>query len=161
MNLTPVNMLATVLLQELVSDGMQGGSGVPDILIKRIVGSVNIAPQSAATATSTVGLGIFRARHAPDGGLQAQASDFDPLNTDVDSFGMDWLWRRVFTPQYGGPFDATALDFNFEIPIDLRGRPTLRKLDRVHSIQLVHIAETASRVQLQIHLRILTGIAGT
>ncbi len=149
-------MLSTVLTQELVPDAMAGLTLAPDFLLKRIVGSFLFAPQSGATATTTVGLAIIRSVHGADGGIE---TIHDPLSTDVDAGSQDILWQDQFQPEYGGKLDATGLDFAFNVKIDLRAKASLRKLDKRHGIQLVHRAETAGRVQLSMRLRILGALS--
>ncbi len=135
---------------------MSGLVLAPDFLVKRIVGSFTFTPQSAATATSTVGLMIFRSTHDPSGALLESP---DPLATDVDSGSQDILWQKQFQPTYGAKLDATALDLAMEVLIDLKSKSSLRKLDKRHGIQLVHRAETTARVQFAFRLRILSGLS--
>ncbi len=107
---------AATQLVELVPDAMAGLVLAPDFLIKRIVGSLNITPQSAATATSTIGLAIFRSLHGADG---ANLTVFNPLDVDVDSGSQDILWQWQGQPDYGAALDATALDLSFNLSLDL------------------------------------------
>jgi len=153
-NVTPIAITATPVVTELVPDGM-AGNFLRDLKLVRVVGEVTVTPQSAATASSPIGLGIIRTRHTVAGSIMGTVIQYDPLSTDVDSFAQDWLWRRMSTPRYGGPLDATGLDYADVWPIDLKGRPTLRKLEKNHGLQLVAVAETTARVQISISLRIL------
>ncbi len=153
---TPLLFTAADQFHELVPDGMTGTVTAADFLLKRIVGSFTITPQASATATSTVGLAIFRSLHSSAG---ARVTNLNPLNTDADSGSQDILWQKQFQPQYGGPLDATALDLAFEVAIDLRARGSLRKLDKRHGIQLAFRAETTARVEFTFRLRILSAVA--
>ncbi len=154
--ITPLAMTAARQFVELVPDAMVGLVLAPDFLIKRIVGTFTISPQSAATATATVGLMIFRSLHNEVG---ARLTTPDPLSTDVDSGSEDILWQKQFQPEYGAGLDATGLDLAFNLEIDLKTRGSLRKLDKRHGIFLVHSAESDSRVQLTFKLRILSALA--
>ncbi len=154
--ITPQALTAATLLTELVPDAMSGLTLAPDFLIKRIVGTLNVTPQSAATATSTIGFAIFRSQHGADG---ANLTVFNPLDVDVDSGSQDILWQWQGQPNYGAALDATALDLSFEIALDLRAKASLRKLDKRHGIQLAFRAETAARVQFTHRLRILGALA--
>ncbi len=147
---------AAVQFIELVPDAMAGLVLAPDFLIKRIVGTFMLTPESSATATSTVGLAIFRSVHAPDG---SRVTSVDPLTADVDAGSQDILWQWQGQPQYGAALDATALDLSYEIAIDLRAKGSLRKLDKRHGIQLAFRAETTARVQFSHRLRILSGLS--
>ncbi len=82
-------------------------------------------------------------------------TQYDPSSTDADSFAQDWLWRKSARPQFGGPLDATALDLAETWDIDLKGRPTLRVLEKNHGLQLCHLAGTTSLININVHLRIL------
>ncbi len=154
---TPAAFTAVNQFVELVPDAMVGLVLAPDFLIKRIVGWLNLQPQSAATATSTVGLAIFRGAHDPAGALE---NGINPLNVDIDAGSSDILWQWQGQPQYGAQLDATGLDLAFEIAIDLQAKASLRKLDKRHSIQLAFRAETTARVQFTHRLRILSSLAG-
>ncbi len=153
---TPVAITNANQFIELVPDAMAGLTLAPDFLVKRIVGTLTFTPQSAATATSTVGLAIFRSAHDATG---ARETDISPLDTDVDVGSTDILWQKQFQPVYGAKLDATGLDLAFELNIDLRAKGSLRKLDKRHGIQLVHRAETTARVQFTFKLRILSGLS--
>ncbi len=153
--ITPALFTAANQFVELVPDAMSGLTLAPDFLIKRIVGTLTITPQPSATATSTIGLAIFRSTHDAGGVLE---TSIQPLNTDVDAGSQDILWQWQGQPQYGAKLDATALDLSFEIAIDLRAKGSLRKLDKRHGIQLVFRAETTARVQFTHRLRILSGL---
>ncbi len=131
------------------------GNFLRDFKLVRVVGEVTVSPQAAATASSILGLGIVRTRHSPSGAISGGATSYSPLDTDTDSFSLDWLYRRISQPAYGGPLDATALDFAASWPIDIRGRPTLRVMEKIHGLQLMHVAETTARIQITVHLRIL------
>ncbi len=152
---TPIVMTAASQFVELVADGMTGTITASDFLLKRIVGSITLTPQAAATATSTVGLAIIRSTH-DTGGTRETA--LDPLDTDVDAGSQDILWQRQLQPQYGGPLDATALDLAFEIMIDIKARGSFRRLNKRQGIQLVHRAETTARVEFTFRLRILSAV---
>ncbi len=141
---------------ELVPDAMVGLVLAPDFLVKRIVGLFTLTPQSAATATSTVGLMIFRSLHNEVG---ARLTTPDPLSTDVDSGSEDILWQKQFQPDYGAALDAMGLDLAMNLEIDLKARGSLRRLDKRHGIFLVHSAETTARVQFTFKLRILSALA--
>ncbi len=154
--ITPQLFTAANQITELVPDAMSGLTLAPDFLIKRIVGTFLLTPQSAATATSTVGLAIFRSIHSATGALE---TGINPLDVDVDAGSKDILWQWQGQPQYQAPFDATALDLSFEIAIDLRAKGSLRKLDKRHGIQLVFRAETTARVEFTHRLRILSGLS--
>ncbi len=91
--LTPLLMVASNQFIELVPDAMAGLTLAPDFLVKRLVGSFTFTPQSAATATSTVGLAIFRSVHNAAGGRE---TDINPLDTDVDAGSSDILWQKQF-----------------------------------------------------------------
>ncbi len=149
---TPVVITAADQFIELVPDAMAGLVLAPDFLVKRIVGTLTFTPQSAATATTTIGMAIIRSTHSATGAVETA---FNPLNTDVDVGSQDILWQEQFQPEYGGPLDATGLDLSFVMRIDLKGRPTLRKLDKRHGVQLIHRAETTARVEFTFKLRIL------
>lgn len=153
-NSTVTPQLFTVANQftELIPDAMSGLILAPDFLVKRIVGTFTLTPQSAATATSTVGLAIFRSEHRPDG---VRTTIVNPLDVDVDSGSSDILWQWQGQPQYGVGLDVTGLDLSFQISIDLRSKSSLRKLDKRHGIDLVHRAETTARVEFTHRLRIL------
>ncbi len=153
---TPALFTAASQFIELVPDAMAGLILAPDFLIKRIVGAFSLSPQSAATATSTVGFAIFRSLHAPDG---TRITAPNPIDTDVDSGSQDILWQWQGQPEYGGPLDATGLDFAFNLKIDLKAKASLRKLDKRHGIHLVFRAETTARVQFTHRLRILSGLS--
>ncbi len=153
--ITPALFTAASQFVELVPDAMSGLVLAPDFLVKRIVGTFNITPQSAATATSTIGLAIFRSVHNPDG---SRAINVNPVDTDVDSGSQDILWQWQGQPVYGAQLDATALDLSMEIAIDLRAKGSLRKLDKRHGIQLAFRAETTGRVQFTHRLRILSAL---
>ena len=153
---TPVLFTAANQLVELIPDAMAGLSLAPDFLVKRIVGVFTLTPQSAATATSTVGLAIFRSEHGPAGGI---TTSVNPLDTDVDSGSQDIMWQWQGQPQYGGALDATALDLAFELAIDLRAKGSIRKMDKRHGIQLVFRAETTARVEMTFRLRILGALS--
>lgn len=156
-NTTPIALTTTPVNTELIPDGMIGGASA-NASVKRIVGTIALQPQSAATAVDLVGLGIVRCRSAVGGAILGAVTSFDPLSTDVDSHAQDWLMRKMVHPSFGGPLDATALDLTHTESIDLKGRPTLRKMEKVHSLQLIYNCLTASRVQIQINLRILVWI---
>ncbi len=141
---------------ELVPDAMVGLVLAPDFLVKRIVGTFTLTPESSATATSTVGLAIFRGVHGVAGALE---TIINPLSADVDAGSQDILWQWQGQPQYGAKLDATALDLSFEVAIDLRAKGSLRKLDKRHSIQLAFRAETTARVQFTHRLRILGALS--
>ncbi len=149
-------MTAATQLVELVPDAMAGLVLAPDFLIKRIVGSLSMSPQSAATATSTVGFAIFRSLHGADG---ANLTVFNPLDVDVDSGSQDILWQWQGQPNYGAALDATGLDLVFELKLDLKAKASLRRLDKRHGIQLAFRAETTARVQFTHRLRILSGLS--
>ncbi len=153
---TPALFTAASQYVELVPDAMAGLVLAPDFLIKRIVGTFNITPQAAATATSTIALAIFRSLHAPDG---SRTTNINPLDVDVDSGSMDILWQWQGQPRYGAALDATALDLAFELAIDLKAKASLRKLDKQHGIQLVFRAETTARVEFTHKLCILSGLS--
>ncbi len=153
--ITPALFTGSNQFVELVPDAMAGLVLAPDFLVKRIVGMFTITPQPSATATSTIGLAIFRSEHGPDG---SRTTTVNPLDTDVDSGSQDILWQWQGQPQYGGALDATALDLAFELAIDLRAKGSLRKLDKRHGIQLAFRAETTARVQFTHRLRILSGL---
>ncbi len=153
---TPQLFTAANQFSELVPDAMAGLILAPDFLIKRIVGFFSITPQSAATATSTIGLAIFRSTHDAQGNLETVV---DPVSTDVDAGSADILWQWQGQPKYGAALDATGLDLSFELAIDLRAKASLRKLDKRHGIQLVFRAETTARVQFTHRLRILSGLS--
>ncbi len=152
---TPALFTGSTQFVELVPDAMVGVVVAADFLIKRIVGTFSLSPQSSATATSTVGLAIFRSLHGPDG---SRLNAVNPLDTDVDAGSQDILWQWQGQPSYGGALDATGLDLAFELAIDLRAKATLRMLDKRHGIQLSFRAETTARVQFTHRLRILTGL---
>ncbi len=154
--IAPVALTNAAQAIELVPDAMAGLVLAPDFLVKRIAGILSLGPQSAATASVVLGLAIIRSVHGADGAVETIV---DPLSTDVDSGSQDILWQQQLQPDYGGALDATGLDFQMNISIDLRGRPTLRKLDKRHGIQLVHRAETSGRVQLTMRLRILGALS--
>ncbi len=116
---------------------------------------MTITPQSAATATSTVGFTIFRSLHN-EAGTRLTAPN--PLSTDVDSGSEDILMQKQFQPEFGGKLDATGLDFAFNLEIDLKAKGSLRKLDKRHGIFLAHGAETSGRLQFTFKLRILSGL---
>ncbi len=153
---TPIALVASSAFVELVPDAMAGLVLAPDFLVKRLVGSFTITPQSAATATSTMGLAIFRSLHNASG---TRLTDINPLSTDVDVGSEDILWQKQFQPEFGAALDATALDLAFDLQIDIKSRGSLRKLDKRHGIFLVHRAETAARLQFTFKLRILSGIS--
>ncbi len=153
---TPVVITAADQFIELIPDAMAGLILAPDFLVKRIVGSFTFTPQSAATATTTIGMAIIRSTHSATGAVETA---HNPLNTDVDVGSQDILWQKQFQPQYGGPLDATGLDLAFELLIDLKAKGSLRKLDKRHGIQLVHRAETTARVEFTFKLRILGALA--
>ncbi len=152
---TPVAITAASQFIELVPDGMSGAVIAADFTLKRIVGSFSISPQSAATATSTMGLAIFRSLHNEGG---TRLTDVSPLSTDADAGSQDILWQKQFQPEFGGPLDATGLDFAFDLQIDIKARGSLRKLDKRNGIFLVHRAETTARLQFTFKFRILTGL---
>ncbi len=154
--ITPQLFTAANQFTELVPDAMAGLILAPDFLVKRIVGTFNVTPQSAATATSTIGLAIFRSTHDAQGNLETVV---DPTATDVDAGSQDILWQWQGQPQYGAKLDATGLDLSFEVAIDLRAKASLRKLDKRHGIQLVFRAETTARVQFTHRLRILGALS--
>ncbi len=153
--ITPQLFTGSNQFTELVPDAMSGLTLAPDFLIKRIVGTFSISPQPSATATSTIGLAIFRSEHGPDG---SRTTTVNPLDVDVDAGSQDILWQWQGQPKYGGALDATALDLVYELAIDLRAKASLRKLDKRHGIQLVFRAETTARVQFTHRLRILSGL---
>ncbi len=153
---TPQLFTAVNQFTELVPDAMAGLILAPDFLIKRIVGFFSVTPQSAATATSTIGFTIFRSQHDPTGALE---NGLNPLNVDVDAGSSDILWQWQGQPKYGAALDATGLDLVFELGIDLRAKASLRKLDKRHGIQLAFRAETTARVQFTHRLRILSGLS--
>ncbi len=154
--ITPLLFTAANANTELVPDAMSGLTLAPDFLVKRIVGTFNITPQPAATATSEIGLAIFRSVHGETGSVETSVN---PLSTDVDSGSHDILWQWQGQPQYGGALDATALDLSYQIAIDLRSRGSLRKLDKRHGLQLVIRAETTARVQMTFRLRLLAALS--
>ncbi len=137
---------------ELVPDRMTGGFDPTDLLIRRIVGTINIAPQAGSSASALVGLAIFRTVHTDAG---ARTTDHDPLSVDVDAGEEDILWHKQLLPNFGGPLDATALDLAVNIDVDLKGRPTLRKLQKRHGLHLVHTVDVDARLELTFKLRIL------
>ncbi len=153
--ITPALFTAATQFVELVPDAMAGLILAPDFLVKRIVGSFTITPQSAATATSTIGLAIWRSVHGPDG---SRSTTVDPLGVDVDAGSADIMWQWQGQPNYGASLDATGLDLAFELAVDLRAKGSIRKLDKRHGIQLSFRAETTARVQFTHKLRILSGI---
>ncbi len=153
---TPVAIADSNLFVELVPDAMAGLTLAPDFLVKRIVGTLNVSPQSAATATSTIAFAIFRGVHGAGGTLE---TSLNPLSADVDAGSQDILWQWQGQPDYGAALDATGLDLSFEIAIDLRAKASLRKLDKRHSIQLAFRAETTARVQFTHRLRILGALS--
>ncbi len=153
---TPVLFTAANQLAELIPDAMSGLVLAPDFLVKRIVGRFNVTPQAAATATSTIGLAIYRSVHAPTG---APTTAVNPLDTDIDAGSQDIMWQWQGQPEYGGALDATALDLSFGIAIDLKAKASIRKLDKRHGIQLVWRAETTARVEMTFRLRILGALA--
>ncbi len=153
--ITPQLFTAANQITELVPDAMAGLILAPDFLLKRIVGIFSIQPQSAATATSTIGLAIFRSIHSATGALE---TGINPLDVDTDAGSKDILWQWQGQPTYGAALDATALDLSFTLNIDLRAKASLRKLDKRHGIQLVFRAETTARVQFTHRLRILAGL---
>ncbi len=150
---TLINVAETFV--ELVPDGMGGSVVAADFLLKRIVGSFTLTPQSAATASANIGLAIFRSVHAPDG---SRSTSVDPLSTDVDVGSQDILWQKQFKPNFGAQLDATALDLAVNIELDLKGRPTLRKLDKRNGITLVFRADVTARLQISFRLRILSAL---
>ncbi len=153
---TAVAITAGNDLVELIPDAMVGLILAPDFLVKRIVGSFTFSPQSAATATSTIGMAIFRSVHGATGAIE---NTINPLDVDVDAGSKDILWQTQFQPEYGAGLDATGLDLSFNLQIDLKAKGSLRKLDKRHGIQLVVRAETVSRVQFTHRLRILAGLS--
>ncbi len=153
---TPVAMTNSTLFVEIIPDAMANLNLAPDFLVKRIVGTINVQPQAAATATSTIGFAIFRSVHGVSG---TRVTTVDPIDVDVDAGSEDILWQWQGQPQYGAPFDATALDLSFEIKIDLRTKGSLRKLDKRHGIQLSHKAETTARVQFSFKFRVLGALS--
>ncbi len=153
---TPVPLTVATQYVELVPDAMAGLTLAPDFLLKRIVGSIMVTPQSAATATSTMGLQIFRSVHGVTG---VRETVIAPLSTDVDAGSQDILWQRQLQPQFGGALDATGLDLSFEITLDLHARSSLRRLDKRHGIFLAHSAETAARLEITFRLRILGALS--
>ncbi len=153
--LTPALFTGSNQFVELVPDAMAGLVLAPDFLVKRIVGTFSISPQPSATATSTIGLAIFRSEHGPDG---SRTTTVNPLDVDVDAGSQDILWQWQGQPMYGAALDATAFDLVFELAIDLRAKASLRKLDKRHGIQLSFRAETTARVQFTHRLRILSGL---
>ncbi len=153
---TPVLFTAANQNVELIPDAMSGLTLAPDFLVKRIVGFLNITPQPAATATSEIGIAIFRSIHGETGSIETSVN---PLSTDVDAGSHDILWQWQGQPQYGGALDAIALDLSFQIAIDLRAKASLRKLDKRHGLQLVFRAETTARVQMTFRLRLLNALS--
>jgi len=153
-NTAAINITNVVQSVELMPDAMVGGF-TGDILLKKIVGDVSIVPQSAATATGVLSLGIVRTRHTVAGSIMGTTIQYDPGSTDVDSFAQDWLYRRSGRPRLGGPLDATALDMADLWPIQLQGRPTLRKLEKNHGLQFQYVASSTSQLAMTINLRIL------
>ncbi len=153
---TPVAVTAASQFVELVPDAMAGLVLAPDFLVKRIVGLLTVTPQSAATATSTLGLAIFRSLHNEAG---TRLTDVNPLSTDIDAGSQDILWQKQLQPDFGAALDATALDLAFNMELDLKAKGSLRKLDKRHGIFLVHRAETTARLQFTFKLRILSGLS--
>lgn len=141
---------------ELVPDAMVGLILAPDFLVKRIVGTISVAPQSASTSAAVYGFAIFRSVHNDVG---ARETDIDPLSTDVDSGSRDILWQKQERPNFGAQLTATALDLSVSIELDLRGRPTLRKLNKQNGIQLAHAASADDRLEFTIRLRILGALS--
>ncbi len=154
--LTPALFTAATQLVELVPDAMAGLVLAPDFLVIRIVGAFSITPQPAATATSTIGMTVFRSEHNAAGAL---TTSINPIDVDVDAGSADILWQWQGQPEYGAKLDATALDLNFELKIDVKAKGALRKLDKRHGIQLAFRAETTARVQFTHRLRILSGLS--
>ncbi len=152
----PVLMTTATVFAELVPDAMSGLTLAPDFLIKRIVGSFMIRPQSGSSGSSQIGLAIFRSVHDQNGSRQ---TSLDPLSTDVDSGSLDILWQKQFQPDFGGPLDATALDLAVNIEIDLKTRGSLRKLNKQHGLTLAHQANVASRLEITFRLRILSALS--
>ncbi len=139
---------------ELVPDGMTGGIVEPNLKLLRIVGSITLEPQAAATASSLVAFAIGRTVHAADGTFPS----IDPSATDIDSGANDILWQKQLVPSYGAQLTATALDLSMQIDIDLRSRGTLRLLKRRNGLFLFHNADVSVRVEFTMRLRILLGI---
>jgi len=154
MNVSAIVVTNTAQAVELVPDGM-AGNFLRDMKLVRVVGNVTVAPQAAATASALLSLGIIRTRHTVAGAIQGGAAQYDPQSTDLDSFSQDWLYRKSALPRFGGPLDASALDYADEWPIDLKGRPTLRKLEKVHGLQMMFKADVTARLEITISLRIL------
>lgn len=152
---TAINLVSTPQYIELIPDAMEGLALAPDFLLKRIVGSMSVSPQDASTASTTVGLAIIRTLHGADG---VRETVHDPLSTDADSGSQDILWQKQFLPSFGGPLDATVLDYSHEVPLDIGGR-TLRKLDKRHGIFLVHIGNNNSRLRFTFRFRILGALS--
>ena len=156
-NTAGIAVTTTNVASELVGDGMVGSSR-GDFLLKRVVGTIAVAPQAAATGSGNIGVGIMRTRHSNTGSLSSPIANLAPDDTDIDSHSQDWLWRKNFRPSYGARLDATALDLSQVIDVDLRGRPTLRRLEKIHGLQLFYKAETSGQIDIFIHLRILIEI---
>ncbi len=154
--IAPVALTDATGIVELVPDGMSGGIIAADFVLKRIVGILSIFPQAASTVSGNVGFAIVRSVHGETGTPQTSV---DPLSTDVDAGSQDILWQKQLLPNFGGQLTATALDFAIQIEIDIRGRPTLRKLDKRHGIQLVHAAEADNLLRFTMKLRILTALS--
>ncbi len=149
-------MTASTQFIEIIPDAMANLNLAPDFLVKRIVGSIMVTPQPAATATSTIGFAIFRSVHGVSG---TRVTTVDPIDVDVDAGSEDILWQWQGQPQYGAAFDATALDLGFELKLDLKAKGSLRKLDKRHGIQMSFKAETTARVQFTHKLRVLGALS--
>lgn len=155
-NVAAIAVSDSTQIVELIPDAMTG-SIVQPLSLLRLVGDISVTPQGASSATSLLSIGIVRTRHSPTGAVLGSA-EFDPASTDVDSFAQDWLYRRSGRPRLGGPLDASALDMADRWEIDLKGRPSLRKMEKMHGLQLVHIAGTTAQLNITINFRILIGI---
>jgi len=153
---TPILLTTSSLYTELVPDAMAGLTLAPDFLVKRVVGTFTIEPQGAATASTMIGLAIFRSVHDATG---VRETNISPLDTDVDVGSADILWQKQLVPEYGAPFDATALDLSMNLDIDLKTRGSLRKLDKRNGLFLVLSALVTARVQVRFKLRLLGALS--
>ncbi len=146
-NITPVALITAGVTRELFPDGMQGAVGIMDTTVKRIVGNILVQPQGAATASSVFGWQIRRVVNDASSGHDFE----DPLNTDIDAQALDMLHHYQGAPEWGGPFDATALDFAWNIKVDIK---ISRRMEKRHAIVLEFGVETAVRLQVTTALRV-------
>lgn len=146
------NLTASVLDFELIPPGAADSIGVDDSTVLRIVGSVSILTQSGVLTSTRAGFGILKTDVGSD---QTSNTDWDPIDTDIDSLdnnGVMFWWALAKANGVHGP----AADFDqvpVVIPLDIRVKRKMEKRDR---LILRARAGAANVSAMSVNLRVLT-----